>query len=205
MSKLILPSPVILASESFDVNASGEAPVGATATGNAVMSPLRFLIPAYATTKDSSIDIDLMCTSTLDPAVTFSLAPQLVFTNPDGVGDANNYIFATMPVNVTVAAQITHFSIKIFFARGITGAANAYRPVTFYRGVSCDTNGGGRTSLDTGSWGVTESPAMTRMDYPRAVTVQLIRTATAGAGTSRTNIRAVRAVGYNLNMDNWTV
>jgi hypothetical protein len=200
MSKLILPSPVILASESFDVDTSGIGPAGATANGAATLSPLRFLIPAYATTKDSSIDIELAVTSAA-LAGNYTLSPQLVFTDPDGVSNNTNYLFQGMTIDPTTA-QIARFSIKIFFAKGASGAPGEYRPVMHYRGISCTVDGSGVTNLDTASYNTSNSPAMTRMDYPRALTVQLIR---AGAGTSRMNVRFVRAVGYNLNMDNWTV
>jgi len=201
MSKLILPSPVILASESFDVDTSGIGPAGATANGAATISPLRFLIPAYATTKDSSIDIELAVTSAA-LAGNYTLTPQLVFTDPDGVTNATNYVFAqTLTVDPT-NAQIINFKIKMFFAKGASGAPTEYRPVLHYRGATCSVDSTSTATVDTGSYNTGNSPAMTRMDYPRALTVQLIR---AGAGTSRMNVRFVRAVGYNLNMDNWTV
>jgi hypothetical protein len=159
------------------------------------------MVPAYATTKDSSIDIELSITSAA-LAGNYTLTPQLVFTDPDGVSNNTNYLFAqTLTIDPTFA-QIINFKIKMFFAKGASGAPADYRPVLHCRGATSSVDLASTATVDTGSYNTTNSPAMTRMDYPRALTVQLIR---AGAGTSRMNVRFVRAVGYNLNMDNWTV
>jgi hypothetical protein len=199
MSKLILPSPVILASESFDVDTLGVGVATLDAAGT--LTALRFMVPAYATTKDSSIDIELSITSAA-LAGNYTLAPRLIFTDPDGVTNGTNYVFTqTLTVDPT-NAQIINFNIKVFFAKGAATASADYRPILHYRGTTCSVDSTSTATVDTGSYNTSNSPAMTRMDYPRALTVQLIR---AGAGASRMNVRFVRAVGYNLNMDNWTV
>jgi hypothetical protein len=199
MSKLILPSPVILASQSFDVDTLGVGVATLDAAGTC--TALRFMVPAYATTKDSSIDIELSITSAA-LAGNYTLTPQLVFTDPDGLSNNTNYVFTqTLTVDPTFA-QIINFNIKVFFAKGAATAPAAYRPVLHYRGTTCSVDSTSTATVDTGSYNTTNSPAMTRMNHPRALTVQLIR---AGAGTSRMNVRFVRAVGYNLNMDNSTL
>jgi hypothetical protein len=199
MSQSILPNPVILASKSFEVDTSGVGPAGTALNAAGTVSPLRFLIPALAVTRDSSIDVEVVLESSA-VAGNYTLAPALIFTDPNGLSNNVSYAFQAMTVTPTTA-QVTRFSLSMFFAKGVSGAPAEYRPVIHYRGISCTVDAGGVTNLDTGSFGTSNSPAMLRMDLPRTVTVQVVR---AGAGTSQMNVRYVRAVGYGFNMNNWT-
>lgn len=209
MSKLILPSPVVLASQSFDVDNAGATPAGTTMTGSAVspeaISPLRFLIPANATTQDSSIDVEIVCTSIgTTSGTTYTLSPVLVFTDPDGVSNNVNYTAQAVTVQTaTITDQIVRMSVKLYFARGRAGGPNEFRPLLITDSKTFQIGGGEISHLDTADFNTVNTPAMTRMDIPRAVTVQLLRS--AGNITHRTNVRFIRAVGYNLNMDNWTI
>lgn len=200
MSKLILPSPVVLASKSWDVDDTGVGPAGATLNAAGTVSPLRFLVPANSTVKDSSIDIEILVTSSA-LAGNYTLQPKLVFTDPDGVGNAINYVMQAMTITPT-AAQVAKFSMTIAFAKGASGAVDELKPVLYSRGVSSTNDGASVTSLDTGSYATGNSPTLTDTTMARAITVQLVR---AGAGTSVMNVRYIRAVGYNLNINNWTI
>jgi len=209
MSKLILPSPVVLASQSFDVDNAGATPAGTTLVGDGAnptaISPLRFLIPAYATTQDSSIDVEIVCTSIgTASATTYSLSPVLVFTDPDGVSNNVNYTAQAVTVQTaTITDQIVRMSVKLYFARGRTGGPNEFRPLLITDSKTFQIGGGEISHLDTADFNTVNAPAMTRMDIPRAITVQLARS--AGNVTHRTNVRSIRVVGYNLNMDNSTL
>ena len=204
MSKLILPSPVVLASQSFDVNTSGVGPTGATLNGEATISPLRFLIPTYSVVKDSSIDIEIFASSTLS-ANTYTLQPKLIFSEPEGTLNTVTYTLATMSVDTATAAQLIRFSIKVAFTKGASGAPTALKPYLHSRGTSADLDGGVRTSLETATYasGAGTSDSLTFFNRPRALTVQLVRV--GATNSSRMNVNYIRAVGYNLNMDNWTI
>jgi hypothetical protein len=199
MSKLILPSPVVLASQSFDVNTSGVGPAGATLDTNGTASPLRFLVPANSTIKDSSIDVDIVMTSSA-VAGNYTLAPQLVFTDADGLTDAITYVLPALTVNPTTA-QVILYKLTIAFAQGAALLPNDLKPIVYYRGNSSTVDGASVASIETGSYATTNSPTLLNTNRARAITVQLVRT----GGTSVTNVRSVRAVGYNLNMDNSTL
>jgi hypothetical protein len=204
MSKLILPSPVILASQSFDVNSSGVGPAGlATLSTDGTIEPLRFLIPTYSVVKDSSIDIEIFASSTLS-ANTYTLQPKLIFSEPDfGALNRVTYTLATLPVN-TVAAQLIRFSIKVAFTKGANGDAAALKPYVHSVGTSADVDGGVRTNFETGTYAAAgTSPSLTFFSRPRALTVQLVRVGATNASVM--NVNYIRAVGYNLNLDNATI
>lgn len=202
MSKLILPSPVVLASKSWDVDDTGVGPAGATLDTAGTISPLRFLVPANSTVKDSSIDIEILVTSSL-LAGNYTLQPKLIFTDPDGVSNAINYVMQAM--TITPATElVTQLFMTIAFAKGASGAVDELKPLLYMRGVSSTNDGTGAavTSLNTGSYATSNSPTLTDTTMARAITVQFVR---AGAGASVMNVRYIRAIGYNLNMDNWTI
>lgn len=196
---MILPSPVVLASQSWDVDTSGVGPAGATLNTTGTVSPLRFLIPANATVKDSSIDFDILVTSSALGAA-YTLAPQLVFTDPDGVTANVNYVMQPLTITPTTA-QIVQYKLTIAFAKGAATEPNNLKPLLYYRAIGGQIDGGGAYNLDTGSYATGNSPTLANTDRPRAITVQLARV----GGTSVMNVRYIRAVGYNLNMDNWTI
>jgi hypothetical protein len=199
MSKLILPSPVVLASQSFDVDTSGVGPGGASIATGGTLSPLRFLVPANSTIKDSSIDVDILVTSSA-VGVAFTLAPQLVFTDPDGLTDAVTYVM--QPLSITPSsAQLMQYKLTIAFAQGAATLPNDLKPVLYYRAIGGQIDGSGAYNIDTGSYATGNSPTLTNTNRPRAITIQLVRV----GGTSVTNVRYIRAVGYNLNMDNSTL
>jgi hypothetical protein len=204
MSKLILPSPVILASQSFDVNGSGVGPAGlATLSAAGTIEPLRFLIPTYSVVKDSSMDIEIFASSTQTVAANYTLQPKLIFSEPDfGALNRVTYTLATMEVNTNSAAQLIRFSIKVAFTKGANGDAAALKPYAHSVGTSADVDGGVRTNFETGTYATGSSPSLTFFNRPRALTVQLVR---VGVNTSVMNVNYIRAVGYNLNLDNATI
>ena len=200
MSKLILPSPVVLASKSWDVNDAGVGPVGATLNAAATISPLRFLVPANSTVKDSSIDIEILVTSSAVVG-NYSLQPKLVFTDPDGVGNPINYVMQAMTITPSTE-QVIQLFMTIAFAKGASGAVDDLKPVLYMRGVSSTNDGPNTVSLNTGSYATNNSPSLTDTTMARAITEQFVR---AGGGTSVMNVRYIRAIGYNLNINNWTI
>jgi hypothetical protein len=203
MSKLILPSPVILASQSYDVNTSGVGPTGATLNAAGTLSPLRFLIPTYSVVKDSSMDIEIFASST-QSANTYTLQPKLIFTEPEGTLNAVTYTLAAMTVDTSLAAQAIRFSIKVAFTKGASGAPTALKPFVHSRGISADVDGGVRTNLETATYATAiNSPSLTFFNRPRALTVQLVRVGATNASVM--NVNYIRAVGYNLNLDNATI
>jgi len=202
MSKLILPSPVVLASQSWDVNTSGVGPTGATLNTDGTLSPLRFLIPTYSVVKDSSIDIEIFASSTLS-ANTYTLQPKLIFTDPEGTLNSVTYTLAAMTVDTATAAQAIRFSIQVAFTKGASGAPTALKPFVHSQGISADVDGGVRTNLETATYATGSSPSLTFFNRSRALTVQLVRVGATNA--SRMNVNYIRAVGYNLNLDNATL
>lgn len=202
MSQLILPAPVVLVSQSFDVDASG---VGAiTSTGDGTMNTVSPLIPARSLVKDCSLNVEVMAFADAAASGNMTLQMNLVFTDVDGLSNAVNL---TSQVLVCQAAnpnpsQVVSMRMSVHFGQGATGAAGALHGIGLYEAVSTDNAGGARTSITSGTWndGGLFSP-MLRTNLDRRLNVQVLRT--VSGASNRLNIRAVRVIGYGLNMQNW--
>lgn len=205
MSKLILPTPVVLAMQTFDCDTSGATIAGTTLTADGIISPVSFYLPPFSVVKNAALEFEILATASQIASGTFKIQVQLAFTDMDGTSNAATVVLpataSAMSVNAATNAQIIGITGTLVFAQGVGGAPTELRPIATVDMWSSNVDGTSTATLNTGSWGTAQTPAMVRTNLDRRCTIQINRTST-GVGASRLNIRAVKVVGIGLNMNN---
>jgi|LauGreDrversion4_2_1035121.scaffolds.fasta_scaffold28853_5 hypothetical protein len=199
MSQLILPTPIVLAGSSYDVNGGTGALIYSayeTTSATGVLTCATAKLPAFSVINDAALEFNAVLriasgsNSTITAAVTVS--------DMDGTTNAVSITSPSHTADSLAADRIVEVSMKVFMTRGKNGDGDSIFPMA--TGViSCYAVNGAETTANRTSFAnwLTAS-AMARFHLDQRVVLKVTRS----AGTSLMQLRHGRITGYNLNTTN---
>lgn len=199
MSQLILPTPIVLAGSSYDVNGGTGALIYSayettSATGTLTCATAK--LPAFSVINDAVVELNalLHIASGSNSAITIAAT----ISDMDGTSNAVSITSPSHTVDSSAAARIVEVQMKVVMARGKNGEGDSVFPLATGTLACYAVNGAETTANRTSFANWLTASALSRFHLDQRIVLKVTRS----SGTSLMQLRHGRILGYNLNTTN---